>query len=155
MKEIPVKCSGISVVLLKKVGDSMRVLLLKRSSAIFNQAWCYIGGGIEEEETAIDTALREIKEETGLVPVRLYTSNKFEEFYNPKENYIYKSPVFVGFIRETDEVRLNEEHCDYHWFSVSEAINKVTIPGADEILSFIDKHFIMKQPLEYLVVFER
>lgn len=96
--EIPIKSSGIAVVLLKKFDDEYKVLLLKRASSVLNDAWCYIGGGIEKGETAWEAAIREVAEETGLKDVSLYIANKFDQFYDPKADYIYLAPVFVGFV---------------------------------------------------------
>lgn len=152
MKEVVFRCTGISVVLLRTVDNRVETLLLKRASSIFNHAWCYIGGGIEEGESAVEAALREIKEETGLIPEQLYTSNKLEQIYNPKENYIYTAPVFVGFVHENSEVKINSEHSEFLWLPIYKAIAKATIPGADEILTFIEKHFVQRKPLPYLLV---
>ncbi|MDR9853890.1 hypothetical protein RJP21_09775 [Paenibacillus sp. VCA1] len=49
---IPVICSGIAAVLLKKIENECKVLLLKRASSVLQGAWCYIGGRIEEGEKA-------------------------------------------------------------------------------------------------------
>lgn len=65
-----------------------------------NNVWCYIGGGIEEGEMAWESAVREIKEETSITKVLLHTTNKFDQIYSPKENYIYVAPVFVGYVEE-------------------------------------------------------
>jgi 8-oxo-dGTP pyrophosphatase MutT (NUDIX family) len=50
----------------KKVGGEIRILLLKRSNSRGGVEFVLPKGHIENEETAKDTALREISEETGL-----------------------------------------------------------------------------------------
>ncbi|MGD6801874.1 NUDIX hydrolase [Rossellomorea aquimaris] len=149
---IPIRCSGIAVVLLQKSDTGYKVLLLKRNSEVLDEAWCYIGGRIEQGEKAWEAALREIHEETGLEGVVLYTSNKFDQFYSPSENYIYLAPVFVGFVDEGLEVILNDEHSDFKWFSFEEAIETASLPGNDEVLRFIEKHFVKKHPSKYLLI---
>ncbi|MFJ6208363.1 NUDIX domain-containing protein [Lysinibacillus sp. NPDC092081] len=79
MSEIPIRCTGVATVLLKRIENEYKVLLLKRATAVLRDAWCYIGGGIEKDESAWEAALREIKEETGIEKVTLYTSNKLEK----------------------------------------------------------------------------
>ncbi len=150
--EIPIKSSGIAVVLLKKFDDEYKVLLLKRASSVLNDAWCYIGGGIEKGETAWEAAIREVAEETGLKDVSLYIANKFDQFYDPKADYIYLAPVFVGFVNNGQEVILNDEHSEYEWLTFKEAIEKAALPGNDEVLTFIEKHFVKKKPTELLRV---
>ncbi|WEG14487.1 NUDIX domain-containing protein [Pullulanibacillus sp. KACC 23026] len=148
--EVPIRCTGVATVLLKKVENEYKVLLLKRATSVLKDVWCYIGGSIEAGEKAWEAALREVKEETGISRVLLYTSNKFDQIYSPKENYIYVAPVFVGFVEESQEVTLNYEHSDFRWLSFSEAIATVTLPGNDEVLMSIEKHFANRQPSEYL-----
>jgi dihydroneopterin triphosphate diphosphatase len=148
--EVPIRCTGVATVLLKKIENEYKVLLLKRATSVLKDVWCYIGGSIEEGEKAWESALREVREETGISNVLLYTSNKFDQIYSPKENYIYVAPVFVGFVEENQEVTLNYEHSEFRWLSFSEAISTVTLPGNDEVLMSIEKHFAKRQPSEYL-----
>ncbi|WP_066186205.1 MULTISPECIES: NUDIX hydrolase [Gracilibacillus] len=150
--EVPLRCKGIAVVLLKKIEHEYKVLLLKRATPVLQDMWCYIGGGIEEEEKAWQSALREVEEETAITKISLYTSNKFDQFYSPNENYIYIAPVFVGYVSDEQDVILNHEHSEYKWLSVNEAIEHVTLPGNDEVLTFIEKHFIKSIPIESLRV---
>ncbi|MFP7170427.1 NUDIX hydrolase [Terribacillus halophilus] len=149
---LPIICEGVAAVLLKRIGNEYKVLLLKRATSVLQNVWCYIGGGIEEEEKAWETALREIREETGITKLSLYTSNKFDTIYSPVEDYIYVAPVFVGYVDQYEEVNLNYEHSDYIWLSINDAINFVELPGNDEVLTFIEKHFIQTKPKEWMKV---
>ena len=40
--------------------------------------------------------LREIEEETGLIPDRFYSADILEQFYRPDQNCVILVPVFVG-----------------------------------------------------------
>ncbi|WP_454191086.1 NUDIX hydrolase [Paenibacillus sp. Marseille-Q7038] len=148
--EVPLRCKGVAVVLLKNTPRGYKVLLLKRASSVLRDIWCYIGGGTEEGEQAWETALREIREETGITKLSLFTSNKFDQFYSAKEDYIYIAPVFVGYVDDDQEVILNNEHSEYEWLTFTEAIERVSIPGNDEVLDFIKKHFVNIAPMEWL-----
>lgn len=150
--EVPFRCRGVAVVLLKKTHHGYKVLLLKRATSVLRDTWCYIGGGIEEGEKAWEAALREIREETGITKVSLYTSNKFDQFYSAKEEYIYVAPVFVGYVDDDQEIKLNYEHSEYEWLIFNEAIERVSLPGNDEVLAFIEKHFVRNSPTEWLRV---
>jgi dihydroneopterin triphosphate diphosphatase len=150
--QIQIKSTGVAAVLLKKVNNEYKVLLLKRAASVLKDVWCYIGGSIEKDEKAWESALREVKEETGITNVLLYTANKFDQIYSPQEDYIYIAPVFVGFVEDNQEVILNDEHSDFKWLSFSEAIAAVTLPGNDEVLMSIEKHFVHRDPPEFLLI---
>jgi dihydroneopterin triphosphate diphosphatase len=150
MSEVPIRCTGIAVILIKKLEKESEVLLLKRAGTVLPDAWCYIGGSIEEGETAWEAALREIKEETGISLPYLYVSNQYDQIYSAKDNYIYMAPVFVGYVEEHQEVILNHEHSAYRWMSFAEAIETAALPGNDEVLMSVEKHFAQKNPPEFL-----
>ena len=47
--------------------DSLRILLIKRKKAPFAQCWALPGGFMDMDESADNAAIRELKEETGLM----------------------------------------------------------------------------------------
>ncbi|WP_256984632.1 NUDIX hydrolase [Paenibacillus taichungensis] len=134
----------------QKSFDQYRVLMLKRAGRMLHNEWCYVGGGIEKGEKAWEAALREVHEETGITEVRLYSANQFEQYYSPTEDYIYTAPVFVGYVEESQPVRLNHEHTEYQWMTFDEAKDNAALPGIDDILHFVEKHFARKAPSEWL-----
>ena len=152
MHDIPIKSTGIAAVLLKKMNNTYYVLLLKRKSIHLNNVWCYIGGRIEDGETAVEAVYREIKEETGITDLELYSSNKFDQIFSPQKNYIYIAPVFVGFVHEDQSVYLNDEHSEYQWFPFEKAKEIVSLPGNEEVLQSIENNFVKKKPLSHLKI---
>lgn len=152
MSIIPIKSTGVAAVLIKEINDMYHVLLLKRTSHHLHNIWCYIGGGIEEEETAIEAVYREIAEETGITELVLYSSNQFDQIFSPQENYIYIAPVFVGFVHQEQPVILNDEHSEYQWLPFTQAKEVVSLPGNAEVLQSIEHNFVKKKPLKYLQI---
>lgn len=61
------------------------------------------------------------------------------------------APVSVAFVDEEAQVTLNDEHSEYAWFSFEEAIQRITVPGNDRVLSF-EKHFVKTKPYTQLEV---
>lgn len=102
-------------IILKMLGDEIEVLLIKRGSKPNIGDWCLPGGHIETEEKPLDTAIREIKEETN---INLNKNNLFlvDEMSSDKlNNYIYT----------TIQTKYNKEKSgsdakDAKWFKVSE-----------------------------------
>ncbi len=150
--EIPVRCRGIAVVLIKKIEGVDKILLMRRATSSLRGAWCYIGGGVKEGEKASEAAFREIQEETGITKLNLYSANCCEQFYEMHRDSIWIAPVFVGYVDSSEDVHLNWEHDDYGWVTIKEASEKATFPGNDKIFMHIDKHFIKQQPTEWLKI---
>jgi dATP pyrophosphohydrolase len=153
MHEIPVKCFQVSAVLLKYENDIVTVLMLRRSKeSIFGKEWCHIAGSIENGETAWQAALREIREETGLQPEIFYSANFCEQYYRPDLECVTVLPVFVGIIGKDQTIRLNPEHTEYKWMTISEAQNVVSLPVQRYVLNQIKETFIDNRPSELLKI---
>ena len=148
--EVPVRCDAISAVLCRREGNETRVLMLRRAGKNLNGCWCQVAGGMEEGETAVKTALREIREETGLAPDRLYSADICEQFYDPGRECINVFPVFVGFVDRDQEVELNHEHSEFEWVSIDEAVERVPFPGQRALLRHVEREFIRREPNELL-----
>jgi dATP pyrophosphohydrolase len=150
-QELPIRCYIVSSFLLKKDNDDYRVLLLKRKQTI-KGAWAGVGGKIEEGETAWQAILREIKEEAGLTPERLYSADTCEQFYEIDRDSILIAPVFVAYIPDSAVVTINEEHSEFGWFTFEEAKLKVSFPEQRRILRHIQQEFVQRQPVEWLLI---
>ena len=112
-----------------------------------------VSGGVEEGETALEAALREIKEETGLIPDKLYSADAVETFYMQSLNKITFVPVFVAFFNAPGEVRLSpKEHDAYEWLSYEEAKERLVWSEQRRVLSHIQENFVLRQPLPLYLV---
>jgi dATP pyrophosphohydrolase len=149
--EIPVRCNGIAVYLFARIDQEWHVLLLKRADSL-EGAWCQVAGGIRDGEKAWQAALRETKEETGLIPDKFYSANICEQFYHIRRDEIYIAPIFVGFVPGSGTVRLNDEHSDHAWLSLDEAVKRLDFAGQRESLESIWERFIMKESNVHLEI---
>ena len=150
-QEIPIRCYVVSSFLLKKDKDDYRVLLLKRKQTM-QGAWTGVGGAIEEGEKACQAILREIKEETGLTPEKLYSADTCEQFYEMDRDSILIAPVFVAYVSDTAVVTINEEHSEFGWFTFEEAMLKASFPEQRRILRHVQEAFVQRQPPEWLLI---
>jgi 8-oxo-dGTP diphosphatase len=106
-----------------------QVLLLKRSfeENWMPHKWALVGGKIEEGEEPVEACKREIMEETGI------EVNKFKESFVIQRNDTNVEHVFIGmYDGKPHDVKLNEEHCGYGWFSKEE------IDGLDSVPNLVD-----------------
>lgn len=154
MAEIPVRSSGVSVVILREVGAVTEVLLLRRNHTLVGE-WCQIAGGVEQGEKAWETAVREVKEETGLTCSRLYSADICEQFYDVERDVIAIAPVFVGFVDPNAPVILNNEHSDFRWCAFATALEMVTFAGQRHVLRHVEAEFVQKDPVEHLLINHR
>ena len=105
----------------KKVENKIRFLLLKRAGTnIYKYLWQGVAGKIERGESAWQAALRELDEETGLKPKRMFVADHVSKFYEEIGDRINLVPVF-GIEVGSEEVRLSDEHTEFRWMDVDEA----------------------------------
>lgn len=97
-------------------------LLLKRSpNEYYPNLWQMVTGKIKENETAYNAAIREIKEETDLIPEKFWVAPTVNSFYSPDKDYICLIPVFAAKVSGNFEVKISEEHTEYKWVKPEEA----------------------------------
>jgi len=107
-------------------------LMLKRSTGkYYEHLWQGVAGKIEKGETATQTVIRELKEETGKTPVKIFAADHIASFYDAKNDRIQMVPIF-GIEVENSEVQLSEEHSEYKWVSFEEALALLTWKGQKE-----------------------
>lgn len=147
------KPSGIMAFIFKLDFDGYKCLLLRRCCKYLYGNWQMISGGMEKGETAHQTALREIYEETGLRPTRFYSGNFVEIYYDAERDIILTNPVFVGFVDNLQQVRLSPtEHDAFKWVSIPEALNILEFDQQRENLVKVYENFIKKEPMPFLKI---
>ncbi len=57
----------VDAIIFSRINNKLHVLLIQRLNRPFQNHWAFPGGFVEMEEELEDAALRELKEETGLV----------------------------------------------------------------------------------------
>jgi dATP pyrophosphohydrolase len=154
-EEVPIKCFTIAAYICRVENGRSRFLILKRKTSYLPDTWQMVSGKIEKGEKAWEAALREIREETGLVPDRLYSANEVELFYEVSQNCINIVPVFIGFIDSDQVVRLSSEHSEYKWISPDESGNFLSFPRQIETMQMIDTRFVKQKPFEFLRIKRR
>lgn len=151
MATIPIRCSAVSTVLLRRAGDETQVLLLRRNHTLVGE-WCQIAGAIEDGEKAWEAALREVWEETGLKCSRLYSADICEQFYEADRDAISMLPVFVGFVEANSTVIINHEHSEFRWVSFGVALNMVPFAGQRHVLRHVETEFVKRDPVRHLLI---
>src|SRR5436309_9176465 len=123
-------------------GGGVEVLALRRAPGGRSPgSWETVHGHIEAGETPVQAALRELREETGLEPDRLYNLSRVEAFYRHQTNEIVLIPVFVGVVGGRAGVRHSAEHDRAEWLEAPAAAARFSWPrerrALDDVLSIL------------------
>lgn len=125
------------VIVFRETRGKREYLLLRNR----NNDWEFPKGGIENEEELQQSALRELEEETGLERVKLLDGFREDyeyEFY--ANNGLVEKIVhlFIGKAFEVN-VELSDEHNDFQWRELEDAVNTLTHEAPAEILRDADR----------------
>jgi len=123
-------------------GERIEVLALRRgSNGRCPGSWETVHGTIESGETPVQASLRELREETGLAPQKLYNLSRTEAFYQHRTDELALIPVFVAFVAPDASVRLSAEHDRSEWLRPADAARRFAWPrerrALDDILSIV------------------
>ncbi|MDA4114336.1 MAG: NUDIX domain-containing protein [Thaumarchaeota archaeon] len=116
--------------------DKGRILLTKNADV---SKWIPPGGGVDPDESPTDAAVREMREETGLLvePTRIigvYGGQEFRIMYPNGDAVSYVMTVFECKVISGDMTPDLEESLDIRYFSKSEVDSLQTSPWARIVL---------------------
>ena len=113
-------------------------LLLKRAKTkMYEHLWQGVAGKIGKGEKSWDTAKRELLEETGLIPKKMFIADHVSKFYEAKDDRINLVPVF-GIEVNTKEVVLSDEHSEYKWVTINEALDLLVWTGQKQAIKIVN-----------------
>ena len=122
----------IDAYIFRQTDDRLNFLLLKRAETkIYEHLWQGVAGKIKEGETASEAAIRELKEETGFEPVRMFVADHVSKFYEVHGDRINLVPVF-GIEVDREDVTISEEHCEFKWVNFETARDTLIWKGQKE-----------------------
>ncbi|MBA2688696.1 MAG: Flp pilus assembly complex ATPase component TadA [Gemmatimonadaceae bacterium] len=126
----------VDVYVIRLTDGEPRVLVLQRAhNTRCPGAWETVHGNLNPAERPEDGAVRELREETGLSPDRLYNVT-VQPFYLHTIGTVQLAIVFAAFVSEFNVI-LGEEHQQFEWLSVPDAMQRFAWPREREALSQI------------------
>ncbi|MCX6702454.1 MAG: NUDIX domain-containing protein [Candidatus Wolfebacteria bacterium] len=136
MKEV-----SAGIIIYRKSDKDYKFLLLYHGGGY----WNFPKGHIESQEKSWETAVREIREETGLKLTDLKFRRQFKTFdkfmfYREKEQ-IFKLVILYLAETEREDIKLSDEHDGYAWLTYKEAM---------KILKYKDSQRIITQAYNFL-----
>ena len=103
----------------------VKLLVMRRRTGLeLGDSWQFVHGKIEDGETAVQAAFRELKEETGFQPDMMYELDPEIIYYAP-DDCVQIIPAFSMKMRSYSTPVLSHEHSFFEWVVSVEALNRV------------------------------
>lgn len=134
----PMQKHLVDLYVYQRRGEEVEFLLLKRAKRkIYSGQWRMIGGKVHEGETRWEAALRELREETQLIPRLFWSVPTINHFYEARTDAIHLIPAFAAEVDPGASIRLDDEHLEYRWVPLSEVKELVQWPEQKRIMELI------------------
>lgn len=129
------KEKSCGAVIYRKNKGEIEILLIQHKNG---GHWAFPKGHVEKKETETETALREIREETGL-KVKLDTGFRASVTYSPKPD-VMKDVIYFAAKADSDDTKAQpEEVLAIRWERPEQAMELVTYANDKDILkSFLE-----------------
>ena len=128
---------------IRKNGEQYDLVLLRHR---FGGHWSFPKGHVEAGETERQTALREVKEETGL-SIRLYDGFRECVEYFPQAGVKKQVVYFLGEALGDGLVRQEEEISELRWAPLMEAGDLVTFANDKRLIRLAKKRLgVLEEP---------
>jgi 8-oxo-dGTP pyrophosphatase MutT (NUDIX family) len=133
-----IRVALVDVYVLRGAGPALECLVLRRvAGGRCPGSWEAVHGHIEADERPAEAAVRELHEETGLAPLRLYNLSRLESFYLHRSDEVALVPVFAAFVSPDATVRLGPEHDRLEWLAPEAARRRFAWPREGRALEDI------------------
>ena len=116
------------------MNDKNEILLILHNAG----HWDFPKGHVEDGETETQTAIREVKEETN-IDVEVNEQYRYSTKYSPREDVVKEVIYFLAKNISDERKAQLEEVSEVKWFSIGDAIDKITFDNSREILIQLKK----------------
>jgi 8-oxo-dGTP pyrophosphatase MutT (NUDIX family) len=134
----------VFIVTYSKVGKGIKYLILKRK--LHWNGWEFPKGGVESFELRRFAVKRELKEETGLHPIKINSFNekgiyKYNKEYPDRKMISGQSyKLYSAEVDFSKKIKIDRlEHSSFKWVNFNEGIKKLTWPNQKKCLRIVNE----------------
>jgi len=130
---------SVGVVVIHRMGNDVFYLLLHypATARAKHSYWDLPKGHVEEGEKELETAKREVKEETGVRDLRFVRGFRetIRYFFRAEGKTVSKMVAFYLAETQKEKIQISHEHTGYVWLSYKEAIKQVKFQNAKDVIT--------------------
>jgi dATP pyrophosphohydrolase len=127
---MPVRHDMVCCYVVRRRAGGYEFLQLRRAEDYLRGTWQTVYGGAESGETLWRAALRELYEETALVPVEFYRLATVRSFYTDINDTVWHATSFCAIVAEDATITLDAENDATRWVSL-DAVNDAFMWATD------------------------
>ncbi len=143
-----VVANKVACYLIRRSPTAELLLLLRTERSSFASSWQPVYGSIEPHESAIAAALRELHEETGVRPIRLWYVPEPVSYFAPAKDQVVLCPCFVAEAAADAVIQLCHEHTDFRWLPIASIEQHLLWPAQRRVVQFIRDELLAAGPAE-------
>ena len=123
--------------------ENGKLLIVQSHRSSKTNSWTFVGGGVEEGETLVEAAIREVSEE--IHNNFQISEHDLEELFTFKEhaasdpNKIIEMTLYICHKKIDVELTPNEEILHYHWYKLNDNVN-ISASIKDNLLPYAKKN---------------
>jgi len=126
----------------RKQGEKLQLLILRHR---MGGHWSFPKGHVEAGETETETALREVKEETGL-NIELLSGFREQVTYSPRQGIKKDVVYFLGFAKDSRTSRQEEEISEIRWINLDQTYNYLTYENDRRLVQSAKRYMKRHRP---------
>jgi dihydroneopterin triphosphate diphosphatase len=134
----------VEVCIFRRIAVEPQYLLLQRADdeELYPGIWQIVTGSTLKNENAVQTALRELHEETGMKIKQFWAVPFIDSYYDQRKDVVQMVPVFAAEADDPYDVHLSREHQHFEWLNIAMARERVVWPGHRQALDTVHEFFI-------------